>query len=281
VLSRFSQLKTISRALNNPGLFTMRNSKTLLLILLLVLLSGCSQLKSTFNFTSSEPVEEELPAKNLAIKGMDDYNVGKYFTAIEFFDEILNRYPFSPEATLAELKAADCSFYLGKYQEALMLYEEFENHHPTNESMPYVMFQKAMCNYKGIDRIDRDTTGAKRSIRLFKQLLKAYPHSPYTDEARARIVSATEFLANHEFFVAKYYVRTAKYSEAVVRLKYMLAIYPNTNIEDQARELLARLEAGDPPKSHLTSWFPKVSLPDWSFFREKDKEDSAAGEFKR
>ena len=260
----------------------MQNYKITTVLLLLVLLSGCSELKKTFNFTSmNDPVvEEELPAKNLAIKGMDDYNVGKYFTAIEFFEEILNRYPFSPEATLAELKAADCSYHLGRYKEALILYEEFENHHPTNESIPYVMFQKAMCHYRGIDRIDRDTSGALNAIQHFKQLLKAYPDSPYTEEARSRMASATEFLANHEYFVAQYYVRTEKYSEAIVRLKYMLAMYPNTDIAPQAKELLRRIEEGDPPKSRLMSWFPNV-LSDWNFFQEKDEENSAAGEFKR
>ena len=258
----------------------MQIFKIVTILLLLVLLSSCSELKSTFDFTSSKSVEEELPAKNLAVKGMDDYNVGKYFTAIEFFEEILNRYPFSPEATLAELKAADCSYYLGRYQEAFMLYEEFENRHPTNEAVSYVMFQKAMSHYKRIDRIDRDTSGATNSIRLFKQLLKAYPESPYTGEAKARITSATEFLANHEYLVAKYYVRTKKYNEAVIRLKYMLAMYPNTDIEAQARDLLVQIEAGNPPKSALTSWFPNVSLSDWTFFKEKDEVNSAAEEFK-
>ncbi len=106
---------------------------------------------------------------------MDDYNVGKYFTAIEFFEDILNRFPFSPEATLAELKVCRLQLLLERYQEALLLYEEFENRHPTNESIPYVMFQKAMCNYKQIDRIDRDTAGAIKSIELFKQLVKGIP----------------------------------------------------------------------------------------------------------
>ncbi len=246
-----------------------------------ILLAGCAELKSTFDFISDTPGEEpqDLPSKSLAIKGMDDYNVGKYFTAIEFFEEILNRYPFSPEATLAELKAADCSYHLGRYQEALLLYEEFENHHPTNESIPYVMFQKAMCNYKRIDRIDRDTSGAVEAIELFKQLLKAYPESPYTEEAKSLIASATEFLANHEFFVAEYYVRTEKYNQAEIRLKYILNMYPNTSITDKAKKLLARIEAGDPPRSQLTKWFPKIDLPDWSFFAN-DEADTAAEEFK-
>ncbi len=254
----------------------------LLTLVLFLAVSGCADIKKSFNFTSIDEEGNEiaknedvnLPAKDLLTKGMDDYNVGKYFTAIEFFEDLLNRFPFSSEATLAELKAADCNYYLEHYPEALLLYEEFENRHPTNESMPYVMFQKAMCNYKQIDRIDRDTAGASKSIELFKQLLKAYPDSPYTGEAKTRIAEATEFLANHEYCVVEYYVRTAKYDQAKVRLKYLLAVYPETDIAVKAKDLLARIEAGNPPKSRLTAWFPKLGLPDWSIFGQKDSEDN-------
>ncbi len=252
--------------------YSVCNFLTLIFILLLLLgVSGCGDLHDTFNFTSIDEEGNEisgtdlnLPAKGLLQKGMDDYNVGKYFTAIEFFEDILNRFPFSPEATLAELKAADCSFLLERYKEALVLYEEFENRHPTNESIPYVIFQKGMCNYKQIDRIDRDSVGAIKSIELFKQLLKVYPESPYTGEAKARIITATEFLANHEYFVSEYYVRTEKYDQATVRLKYLLAMYPESAIAIKAKELLARIEAGNPPRSRLTAWFPKLSLPGWA-----------------
>lgn len=256
-------------------------------IMLLLATSSCSDFKKTFNFTSIDEDGNEiasdfdLPAKNLLAKGMDDYNVGKYFTAIEFFEEILNRYPFSQEAILAELKAADCSYHLGRYLEALLLYEEFENRHPTNESIPYVMFQKGMCNYKQIDRVDRDTSGAEKAITLFQQLLKAYPNSPYTGEAKSRIATATEFLANHEYFVAEYYVRTAKYDQAKVRLKYLLSMYPDTQIATKANTLLTRIEAGDPPKSRLASWFPKVSLPDWNIFGGDDTEGSTLDPIQR
>ena len=242
--------------------------------------AGCGDLRKTFSFTSIDEegkevkTDLEMPAKTLLMKGMDDYNVGKYFTAIEFFEEILNKYPFSPEAPLAELKAADCSYHLERYAEALVLYEEFENRHPTNESIPYVIFQKAMCHYKQIDRVDRDTSGAVKSIALFKQLLKAYPNSPYTEEARDRIVTATEFLANHEYFVVEYYVRTGKYDQAKVRIKYLLAMYPDTKIAAKATDMLARLEAGDPPRSPLTSWLPKLNLGNWTIFNQNDAANS-------
>jgi outer membrane protein assembly factor BamD len=256
-------------------------------LFLVLAISGCSDLKETFNFTSIDEDGNEtsedlaLPARNLLTQGMDDYNVGKYFTAVEYFEEILSRFPFSPEATLAELKAADCSYHLERYLEALLLYEEFENRHPTNESIPYVMYQKGMCNYKQIDRVDRDSSGAEKAIELFRQLLKAYPDSPYSGDALARISEATEFLANHEYFVVEYYVRAAKYDQAQIRLKYILAMYPETEIAGKAAELLARIEAGDPPRSRLTSWFPKISLPSWALFGQEDVEDSTADPVQR
>lgn len=255
--------------------------------LLLVLMSGCSDLKKTFNFTSIDENGNEvtddidLPARELLLNGMDDYTVGKYFTAIEFFEEILDKYPFSKEAVLAELKAADCSYHLERYVEARLLYEEFETRHPTNESIPYVMFQKGMCSFKEIDRIDRDTSGAEKAIALFRQLIKAYPDSAYTEVAKEKIKAATEFLADHEYFVVDYYVRTGKYDQAKVRLKYLLAMYPTTDIAKKAEPLLERIENGDPPRSKLTSWFPKLDLPDWAGFWGKDEADTAASPVER
>lgn len=260
---------------------------TIAIFFLVLGISGCGSFNDAFNFTSidedgvEQKTELNAPAKSLATEGMDDYSVGKYFTAIEFFNEILTRYPFSPEATLAELKAADCNYHLGNFFEALILYEEFENRHPTNESIPYVMFQKAMCNYKQIGRIDRDTSGAIKSIELFKQLLYAYPNSPYTTDANSRIEIATEFLANHEYLVVDYYVRTEKYDQAIVRLKYMLTLYPDAEISAKARPLLERLEAGDPPKSRIFAWFPKIDLPHWTKFGQTDEANTSVENVER
>lgn len=249
--------------------------------LLLLSLGGCSGKLPAFLDFRSEKVDLQVPAQGLAAQGMDDYNVGKYFTALEYFEEILDRYPFSPEATLAELKAADCNFFMGRYLEALMLYNEFEERHPTNEAIPYVMFQKGMSQYKRIDRVDRDTAGAVESIKYFSQLLRAFPDSPYNEEARARIRAASEFLANHEYFVVEFYIRTEKYGQAETRLKYLIAMYPDAAITGKAKELLARIEAGDPPRSTLSSWFPKMSMPDWSKFWEENDEKMTTSPIER
>ncbi len=245
----------------------------LALILLGVLfLGGCRiNFPNLPSFLGGSETNLQTSSQNLATKAMDDYNVGKYFTALEYFEEILNKYPFSSEAILAELKAADCNYYMGHYPEALIQYRTFEERHPTNEAIPYVLFQQGMAHYQGIDRIDRDTSGAEEAIKLFSRLLRSYPQSPYTTEAHARIRAAKEFLANHEFFVAQYYIRTKKLSEATARLKYLLAMYPEAEIAPQATDILARIESDNPPPAGWSAWFKQLSLPDWAKFGKKEK----------
>ena len=252
------------RFANPPMVFT-RTFGIVAVLLFLFFLPGCSGLKDMFSF-GKEKAEVYLPAEQLIMKGMDEYSVGKYYLAIDYFNEILDRYPFSPQAPLAELKAADCNYYMERYAEAVVLYKEFEDRHPTNEAIPYVMYQKAMASYNRIDTIDRDVSGAIESIQGFEELMRAFPESPYRKEAKARIAAANEFLVYHEFFVVKFYLRTEKYLEAETRLKYLIAMYPDAKIAPRAQEMLDLIQAGTPPTSGFGDWFKDLSLPNWMDF---------------
>ena len=252
-------------------------TRVLVIVLLVALpmLSGCASVKQWFGFGDSSTTQKS--AEILAVEGMESFNVGKYYSALEKFEEIMDRYPFSPEAMLAELKAADSQYYQGNYQEAKILYQQFEEHHPTNEAIPYVMFQIGMCDFARTDRIDRDTSGASDAILSFSRLLRAYPDSPYSLEAKSRIAAAREFLVNHEYFVAVFYVRTKRYEEAAHRLNYLIAVYPDSDITPLAEKLLARIEAGNPPRLGFSKWLPDLHMPDWRLF-DSDKEKQAAGD---
>ncbi len=264
MMSRFNQIRKRS-------IFFQCSLKLILLSILLISLGSCSTINSWFG-QNSDGSAVRLSAETLAGKGMDEFARGKYYKARKYFDEILDYYPFSPEAMLAELKGADSNYYLEEYQEALMLYNEFEERHPTNEAIPYVMYHIGMCYYQQIDRIDRDTSGAENAIKEFSKLLRAFPNSPYTNEAKARIRAANEFLVNHEYFVVEFYLRTEKYEEAQSRLQYLLNTYPDAGIAPKAKELLARLEVGDPPGFNLSSWLHDNLLPDWEMFSSDTEE---------
>lgn len=268
MMSRFSRLTHHSSLIQSSLNFVLFSA-------LLFSLGGCAQIKSLFEDNDGDEQEVRLSAQTLAGKGIEEFSNGRYYKARKYFDEILDYYPFSPEAMLAQLKAADSNYYMENYQEALMLYHEFEERHPTNEAIPYVMYQIAMSHYQQIDRIDRDTSGAENAIREFSKLLRAFPNSPYNTEAKARIRAANEFLVNHEYFVVEFYLRTEKYEEAQARLQYLVSTYPDASITPKAKQLLQRLEVGDPPGFNLSSWFKDTLLPDWTIFNSDEVQDES------
>jgi outer membrane protein assembly factor BamD len=257
-------------------ILSFRSTKCLVLILLLlaaITLSSCSTFDGMFSKVTfgEEDDPKSLPPETLIVQGMDAYDVGNYSAANKAFKTILDEHPFSAQAMLAELKAADAHYYNKQYVEAKTLYKEFEERHPTNEAIPYVMFQIGMCDYRGIDRIDRDTSGAENAIKSFTRLLHAYPQSPYAREAQTKIRDAKEFLVNHEYYVAVFYVRTDHYDQAKHRLKYLLAMYPDAAIASQAKTLLEQLEAGKAPAWGMSKW-----LPEFMTTTPADREDGNA-----
>ena len=229
-------------------------------LFLLASLTGCSKDKWLSSLGFGEQTAESAEA--MVLKGMDAYNRGKYEKAKKSFDALLSQYPFSEYSLLAELKTADSSYFLGNYEEAYLLYKDFEERHPTNEAIPYVMFQMGMTYYQQIDTIDRDSSNATNAINAFSRLLRAYPDTPYTDEANFRVRAARNFLANHEFYVATFHVRRHSYDEARTRLEYLLQQYPESVVAPKAQKLLVRLNSGKPPRRTLFGWLPKPG-PDW------------------
>ena len=216
------------------------------LVFLLLLTSACmakekeSWLKHIFS--PKADVEEEgplAPQAQLTAKAMHYFDIGRYQLAEEEFKRIRDRYPFSPYATVAELRLADCKFYEGAYDEAVPLYEEFENLHPTNEAIPYVVFQIGSCYYRFMDTPDRDQTSTHKMIETYNRLIKRYPASPFRIEAEKRIMEGREMLGEHEWVVAHWYLRTDHVQQALKRLENIVTIYPDTPIYYRAARILA------------------------------------------
>ena len=239
-----SLLRPPSRKILTAGRF-------LLLVLTVTLLVGCS---------TQEVPPTEKEAETMTREALTDFNRGKYFTALPIFKKIKEYFPYSPYSLLAELKAADCNFYMENYIEAQTLYEEFENRHPTNEAIPYILFQIGMCHYHQISTVDRDPTAARNTLQAFLRLIRTAPDSSYTAEAKTKIQEANNFLAAHEYKIADYFVHTDSLTQAKSRLQYLLANYPDTPTAPKAKDLLADLESGKQPQRPWYLWIIGMSM---------------------
>jgi len=219
----------------------MKKRGTLLIIIILLFLvsislNGCS----LYNRLFGEP-EPQTPGA-LMEKGMESMASGYYQSAIDAFEKIKDRYPYSKYAIVAELKLADALFGKGSYDEAYDAYDEFERLHPTNPKIPYVIYQKGMCHFKQIGSIDRDQSHTIKAKEEFQRLIKRFPDNTYARLAHKRLRDCYIELAEHELYVGKFYYRIKKYKAAKGRFLYILHNYPDLGQYHEALKYLGLCE---------------------------------------
>lgn len=186
-----------------------------------LLLSGCGTVKGWF--VKKKP---ERPPDIMAEEGIKQLKKKKYEDAIETFEKLKDRYPYSDQAMLAQIKVADAYFYKKKYDEALQAYKEFEKLHPTNKAVPYCIYRQGLCYYRQRSTIDRDQTFTTKALAEFKRLKQKYPESEYTPKGEANIAKCRQDLAEHEFYVGEFYFRTKRYPAALERFQTLAQEYP-------------------------------------------------------
>lgn len=203
------------------------NKKPLVLLLIVILiLGGCSAKRKEKRF-GGDP--DKLYAKALSL-----FNCGKYQTAMDVFKDVKSYYPESPEALRAEIKIADCHFFLLQYEEAVAIYEEFRKLHPYHGDIPYILFQIGQAYFKQIKSSDRDQTPARKALSNFRYLVENYPPSIFTKAAREKIPICRRSLADHEFLVGRFYYKKGNYRGAAARLEGILRMYPDTGLAPKA-----------------------------------------------
>ena len=195
------------------------------LLLPLVFLSftfGCSTVKGWFQTKKPEGTPDMM-----ASQGIEDLQKKKFEDAIETFEKVRDRYPYSEQAMLAQIKLADAYFYDKKYDEALQAYKEFEKLHPTNKAMPYCIYREALCFYMQRSTIDRDQTFTTKAMDEFSRLKKKYPQCEYLPKVEELSAKCRQDLAEHEYYVAQFYFKTGHYQAALGRYQALADEYPD------------------------------------------------------
>ena len=187
---------------------------------LLSCMSGCSFLG--FGKKDRQDSPEELMSK-----GMNEFRKGDYKEAVELFQKLKDRYPYSKLAVHAELKLADSLFKRKEFEEAAETYIEFERLHPRNEAIPYVIYQQGMCHFLRMGKIDRDQTSTKNAVKEFERLQRKFPDDPFSMMAERRIRKCISNLAEHEFYVGRFYYKSGHYVAALKRFEYLINHYPD------------------------------------------------------
>jgi len=204
--------------------------KTLVFLLLLSLIWGCGFGRRLFGKKTPDTAPDVM-----AKEGIEQLKKRDYVEAAETFTKIKDRYPYSEEATVAQLKLADTLYYNRKFDEAAAAYKEFEKLHPSNKAIPYVIYREALCYYRQRPTIDRDQTPTEKAMEEFRRLQKKYPQSEYASRAEKFKQRCIEDIASHEFYVAEFYYKTKHFPSALDRFQALSQEYPDFKPEEVKR----------------------------------------------
>ncbi len=209
-------------------------ARLLLTLMVVALISQCATVKGWFG--KKKP---DKPPDALAQEGINDLKKKKYDDAIESFSKIRDRYPYSQQALLAQIKVADSYFYKKKYEEARNAYAEFEKLHPTNKAVPYCIYRQGLCYFRQRSTIDRDQKFTVKAMQEFRRLKQKYPQCEYIPKADKFLARCRKDLMEHEYYVADFYYRTKRYSSALERFQGLLQEYPEFPQKEKVKKEIA------------------------------------------
>lgn len=210
-------------------------------------------------------VDYSVSAQKNYEKGLKELDSKDWIAASKYFGFIKSRFPYSKYAVLAELRLADAEFGAEQYLEAIDSYRLFIKFHPTHEMVAngYVSFKIGDAYHRQLSgdfwlfppSYEKDQSATEDAGNELKSFLDKYPDSPYRDKAKEILIKVGKRLADHEWYVARYYWDRDKPMGTVLRLRRLLERYRGVGYDVEALWLLGRAYvAVDMPDRARQTW---------------------------
>ena len=226
---------------------------------ILALVAVCLSLASVGCATGSRVTVDvdsaSSPAEKAYLIGRARLQRGDYEGAISAFDTVRSDFPYSRYAALAELKIADAYFEQQQFASAAEQYRSFVKLHPNSDRIAYARFRTAKAVYEKMPSNwffmppahQRDLSATKTAVKELQTDLGRHPQAKYVDEAEQLLRKSRRLLADHEMYVAEFYLDRDNAEAASMRLKYLLNNFSGLGLDPKALYLLARsyLDLGD------------------------------------
>lgn len=221
----------------------MRYGLFVSLLIFLGFLAGCTTSEKNLN------TPEGLFAQAKEYEQSDRYEI-----AIARYNDIRNKFPYSPFALEAELAMADAQYSREFYAEAQIAYQNFRDLHPKNPKIDYVIYKTAMSYYMQLpETIDRDLSLTQDAIYHFDEIIRSYTKSEYFIESKAKRLELYEKLTEKELYIADFYYQQEKYTAALRRYESCLSKYSGYGFDPRAElgALRSAIASGDQDKRKL------------------------------
>ena len=214
-------------------------------LLCAALLVGCASSQA-----SGGSVSYLETARSNYDKGMSELKAENFPEATKYFTYVKNKFPFSGYATMAELRMADTNFAEGKYLEAIDGYKQFIKFHPTHPEVTggYASYRISEGYVEQIPSdwflvppsYEKDQGATRDAMRELSTFIRNYPKSTYLSKVQGLYRKCVRKLADHELYVARFYLDRDKPRATILRLETLLQRYPDAGADPEVMLLLGQ-----------------------------------------
>lgn len=223
------------------------------LLLAVFLLGGCSMMPKQKDKTDNWSASRFYTEASTALAE------GDYEDAIKNYEQLEARYPYGIYASQAQLDVAYAYYKYDEPDAAIDALDRFIRLHPESPQTAYAYYMKGVVNlnrnlgladrFMPTDSSQRDQAAFASGYDDFLELIRRYPDSKYTRDAKLRAVYLHNSIAKSEVHIADYYMDRGAYLAAAQRAVYVVENYQRTPSVKPALEIM--VEA-----------YTKLNLPD-------------------
>jgi outer membrane protein assembly factor BamD len=227
--------------------FSRRFLVSALLAFALLGTGGCSSLKF-WDKDKGDKVIEGSP-EQLYREAIQDIKSNNYAGAIQRFEMLEARYPFSEQAKQGQLDLIYAYYKNHATESAIDQADQFIRENPTHPRVDYAYYIRGLVYFESganwlerkfkADIAKRPPHEASKSFQAFQMLVQQYPKSPYAADARQRMIFLRNRLADYEIEVARFYLKRGAYVGAANRAKGVVEGFDGAPAVDDALKILA------------------------------------------
>lgn len=199
-------------------------------------LAGCAPKRGNI------PTGVTEPDKYLYEQGTKALEDRKWFTAREYFQQLVDNYPQSPMRADAKLAVGDAYLNDGTTEGKLRAereYQEFLSFFPTHQRADYAQYKLAMTHFEQMPKAERDQTETRAALEQFQAFRERYPNSSLMEEARANERIARDRLSESIYKVGYFYHKARWYPGGISRFQQVLREDPQFTNRDAVYFYLA------------------------------------------
>lgn len=177
---------------------------------------------------------DDTPADQLYNQGLAFVRQGDLREAAKSFEKLDQLHPYSEYSRKAMVMTAYVQYSRGDYSEAINSARRFLTLFPGSPDAAYALFIIGQSYYHQVPDVTRDQEMSGKAMAAFDELVRRYPESEYTEEARKKILAMKDQLAGKEMEVGRFYLYKKDYIAAISRFRVVIVDFQTTRHIEEA-----------------------------------------------